>query len=199
MDVGQGGQVRLLDGGDAALARVQRSVLVQLRDAGGHEVVDGRSGEEDEGAALGQREGGRAAHAHPAHAVRRAAPADQHDQVHRERREDPLQRQPAARFEGRERRGSGTDGRDAAAGKPGAGRRRTRRPRRRRGAAAAKRRAPGAEAARTTRSSGGWSTTSRPGRSRSTRSTNPRRRRRPGRASHPTSSSSSSRAATTCS
>ena len=34
LDVGQGRQVRLLDGRHAALARVQRSVLVQLRDAG---------------------------------------------------------------------------------------------------------------------------------------------------------------------
>ena len=28
------GKIRVLDGGDAALARVQRSLLVQLRDAG---------------------------------------------------------------------------------------------------------------------------------------------------------------------
>ncbi len=46
-------EVRLLDRGHATLARVQRPVLVQLRDAGGREVVDRRSGQEDEDAALG--------------------------------------------------------------------------------------------------------------------------------------------------
>ena len=113
LDVGQGRQVRLLDGGDAALARVQRSVLVQLRDAGRREVVDRRSGQEDEDAALGQREDGGAAHAHPAHAVRRAASADRHDSFIDNDTKIRFSVIAAARLARRERRRSGTDRRHA--------------------------------------------------------------------------------------
>ena len=159
----------------------------------GHEVVDGRSGQEDEDAAVGQREDGRAADAHPAHAVRRAASADRHDPVHRERHEDPLQRDAAARLaRSRTRPGRRSPATtqtqenqvQGGGGRGGRGGGRRRRPAGQQGG----RGGAAGQGANRRRSSGGSSTSFATGTRRArTRSTRPRSRTRRGRPCHPTS------------
>ena len=115
----------------------------KLRDAGRYEVVDRRPGQEVEDPDVRPREAGRAADAHAAHAVRRAAPADHHGQVHQERHGDPVQRVAASRVQsrGRDRPGARRDDADRR-GATAAGRARwtRRRPRRRTGTAGRPRR-----------------------------------------------------------
>ena len=58
MDVAEGGEAGLRHHGDAALARVERSLLVRLPDPRGAALHAGRSGQADQGAAVRSREDG---------------------------------------------------------------------------------------------------------------------------------------------